>query len=683
MFDELMDADALNQAEGIQRLKIISNLFKEGPVLVIAWENKNRWPVEYISENAVQIIGYTAEECMKSDFSYADLIHPEDYTHLVEEVEKHLSQSSKYFEQIYRLKTKSGKYIWIRDYSAPLYEQGVVNSIRGYIFDITKEREVESQLLEQSNRYIDIVEATQAGIWEWNLLTDKLIVNQRYAEILGYSLQEMNDLDIEKWKMNTHRGDAQKVVDLLHEHIEGHNEYYEAEFRMRHKDGHWVWLSDRGKVIKWTKDNKPLIMVGSHIDITESKKTELMLHHSEKVSAIGRLAGGIAHDINNQLMMIQGYIDILKAKDLLLNGLEQLQNIEDIVTRSTEIVKQLQSFTKQTTIKRDDVEVNSLVQRIGKMMFHAIEKRISIQVLTSTDIQKEIEVEQLNTRREGDNFPIEQYEELHISGDVSLIENALVNLCLNARDSIIDMGDITISVKKVEVEKPMQTYTNLLDGGTYVCISIKDNGIGISEKVLSQIFEPFFTTKEKGTGLGLSTVISAIKQYNGGITVESRLGRGTIFSLYFPLIQEDSISHTEEPEHIKSPIENTLCIKKIMIVDDELVLCQVLSQYLESKGLSTISFTDPRDAFDYYEAYYDQVECVILDVIMPYMSGNELFEKLIGINNNIRALYLSGYTEGLSIPDNHNKNIIGLLEKPVKFDIIFDLLTSSINAQNH
>jgi len=416
-------------------------------------------------------------------------------------------------------------------------------------------------------------------------------------------------------------------------------------------------------------------MVGSHIDITENKKTELMLHHSEKVSAIGRLAGGIAHDINNQLMMIQGYVEILKGNVAISQGKDQLQNIEDIIARSTEIVKQLQSFTKQTSFRSEDIELNRLVMRIGKMLYHTIDKRIVLELA----MPSEMLVDELN-KREGDVKPFDA-EYYYIKGDVSLIENALVNLCLNARDAIIDRGKIMLNVTKMILTKPMQTYTNSLDIGEYACISVSDNGVGISEKSLNQIFEPFYTTKDKGTGLGLSTVISALKQYNGGITVESRIGRGTTFKLFFPLLNEKEVKQNTRPNLLQSsgrfvdPSE-----KVVMVVDDEIVLCQVLTQYLESKGFVVKSFIDPRLALDYYEGYSSGVDCVLLDVIMPYMTGNELFEKMIKINPNIKVLYLSGFTEGLNIPVEYQHNIIGLLEKPVKLEKIYDFLTHSVDS---
>jgi len=650
-------------------------LFDVGPVLVIIWKNAEGWPIEFVSQNVAQIIEYSEADCIKSSFHYADIIHPEDLRRIADEVKKHFEQKSTHFEQTYRIKKKSGDYIWIRDYSAPDRDAQGVTRIKGYIYDITKERENELQLIEQNNRYFDIVEATQAGTWEWDILSNRIKINQRWADILGYQLSELKEFDLNAWSANTHKGDVNKVLELIQEHIEGKSEHYEAEFRMRHKDGHWIWLSDRGKIIKRTADGKPLIMVGSHIDITENKKTELMLHHSEKVSAIGRLAGGIAHDINNQLMMIQGYVEILKGNVVISHGEDQLQNIEDIIARSTEIVKQLQSFTKQTSFRSEDIELNGLVTRIGKMMYHTIDKRIALEFSMPTDMP----LDNLN-KREGDARSIEP-EYYYIKGDVSLIENALVNLCLNARDAIIDRGKITLSVTKIILSKPMQTYTNSLDIGAYACITVSDNGVGISEKSLNQIFEPFYTTKDKGTGLGLSTVISALKQYNGGITVESRLGRGTTFKLFFPLLNEKDVNQSASPNKLQTSgrfLEPS--DKVVMIVDDEIVLCQVLTQYLESKGFVVKSFIDPRLALDYYEGYSVGVEYVLLDVIMPYMTGNELFDKMIKINPNIKVLYLSGFTEGLSIPVQYQHNIIGLLEKPVKLEKIYDILTHSVDS---
>lgn len=627
------------------------SLFNVGPVMVIFWLIEEGWPIAYASDNVIHILGYTQEELTNQPFLFEDIIHPDDVKRVSDEVRSYIEESVVHYEQSYRVKKKDGTYIWVRDYNVIDLIEGEVKHIKGYLYDITNEKETELLLEEKNRRLVDIIEATQIGTWEWDLISGSINCNQRWAQMLGYSLDEMQPTTITTWENLIHKGDLVHVKKNIEQHILGLRPAYEFECRMRHKSGHWIWIHNHGKIMRWAVDGKPWILVGSQSDITETKNARAMLQHSEKLSAIGRLAGGIAHDINNQLMMISGYVDLMK-EDAIHNRLNvnHLSEMESIVVRSSDIVKQLLSFSKQSKLNVTQVNLNILLQNIVEMMSHTLDKKISIsyqsQVASSETIL-----------------------------DQSLVESALINLCINGRDAMVDGGNLKIELENVEFQEPFQTYTGLIAEGSYYVISVSDNGKGINETTLSQIFEPFFTTKETGTGIGLSAVIGVMKQHNGGVNVKSVLGKGTTFKLYFPLqldksININKINDARENKHID--IKNST--KNILIVDDEPVLTQVLHQFLETKGCHVKSFTDPREVKDFYEEHYETIDIVILDMLMPYLSGTQVFQQLYDINPSVKVLYLSGYTEGIVIPEEYSINVIGFLEKPVQMNKIYEML---------
>ncbi len=292
------------------------------------------------------------------------------------------------------------------------------------------------------------------------------------------------------------------------------------------------------------------------------------------------------------------------------------------------------------------MNLDEVVKGISEMMKHTLDKSISI----------------IYTSKVGD---------INIEVDKSLVENAIMNLCINASDAMPEGGQLELTLDTECLHERLQTYSGYLEEGEYAVVTVRDNGKGMNEATINRIFEPFFTTKEAGTGVGLSAVIGVIRQHNGGVIVTSQLGKGTAFQLYFPMktgIEEKNIKEEKKREMNGYPVMN------ILIVDDEPILTQVLHQFLESKGCQVKSITDSRLVAHYYEDHRDEIDFVILDMLMPYLSGTEVFERLYAIDSNVKVLYLSGYTEGVEIPEEYSDNIIGFMEKPVRLNQVYEML---------
>ena len=287
-------ADITEQKNVEQELKNERSLFSAGPVFTIVLEPLENWPVRYVSENIFEILGYSSSEMKESSFLYATLIHPEDIDSIKKEVQSNIKNGKNTFGRSYRLRRKSGEYRWFYDFTMlERDEEGGVESIRGYMFDQTHLKDVEDSLRKERQYLENIIKGTNVGTWEWNIQTGKTVFNERWAEIIGYSLEELYPVSIHTWLNFLHPDDKKISQKLLEEHFNKELDYYEIECRMRHKNGQWVWVLDRGCVSSWTKDEKPLLMSGTHQDITKRKEMEEEIIRISERLALAVKAGNV------------------------------------------------------------------------------------------------------------------------------------------------------------------------------------------------------------------------------------------------------------------------------------------------------------------------------------------------------------------------------------------------------
>ncbi|MDY0084014.1 MAG: PAS domain-containing protein, partial [Ignavibacteriaceae bacterium] len=277
--------DITERKKAINELKAERDLFSSGPVSTIIWSTAENWPVKYVSSNIQEILGYTSETMTAPGFNYTSIIHPDDVERFVNEINYYLENSIDTYEQAYRVKHKNGYYIWLYDYTKIVKNsKGLITEVKGYLFDQTNLKNAQKEIENQKQRLTNIIEGTNVGTWEWNIQTGEAVFNERWAEISGYRLEELNPLSIKTWLNIIHPDDQIKSEELLKKHFKGQSEYFECEVRVRHREGHWVWTLDKGKVVSRTADNKALMMFGTHQDISERKRAEILQHIQYKVA---------------------------------------------------------------------------------------------------------------------------------------------------------------------------------------------------------------------------------------------------------------------------------------------------------------------------------------------------------------------------------------------------------------
>ncbi len=374
------------------------------------------------------------------------------------------------------------------------------------------------------------------------------------------------------------------------------------------------------------------------IDITEKRKLEEQLRQSQKLEAIGQLAGGIAHDFNNMLTAIIGYGSILN------NNLEKDSPLKPLVDRmlssaekSADLTGQLLAFSRKQVISPRQVDLNGLIRGMDKLLQRVIGEDIELQ-LTLSD------------------------KDLFVMVDPGQVEQVLMNLITNARDSMPNGGLLSISTEKVRLDDEYGKTHDIVKMGKYAVVSITDTGGGMDEKTRLRIFEPFFTTKElgKGTGLGLSLVYGIVKQHNGNVIVYSEPGKGTTFKIYLPLVtlpvSQETISEVIIP---KGGTET------ILVSEDNEDVRLITKKVLEEFGYRVIEAVDGEDAINKFDGHKDSIQLAILDVIMPKKSGKEAGDEIKKIKPDTRILFISGYTADII----HKKGILeektDFLSKPV------------------
>jgi PAS domain S-box-containing protein len=359
---------------------------------------------------------------------------------------------------------------------------------------------------------------------------------------------------------------------------------------------------------------------GYLIDISKRKELEQQLRQSQKMEAIGRLAGGVAHDFNNILTVIMGYSSMLreKSKNTGSDLQQEVHGIEDAAKRASSLTRQLLAFSRRQVLRPETVNLNELVRNIKKMIRRLISEEIDMRLTL-------------------------QAEEDAVYIDPGQIEQVLMNLAVNARDAMQGSGTLTIETFDTRVNSPVYSRMGEVPHGDYVCLRVKDTGAGIDKSTQGMMFEPFFTTKseEKGTGLGLSTVYGIVKQSNGYVSVSSEIGKGTCFTIYLP----QSTVEEEVSQEKKVETSSLHGDERILVVEDEDSVRQLMEKLLYQYGYSVMSVDGPEEAMKICSNRKRGIDLLITDIVMPGMRGGQLAEKVRELIPEIKVVFVSGYPQ--------------------------------------
>lgn len=470
---------------------------------------------------------------------------------------------------------------------------------------ITERKQVEDELRRERQRLASIISGTNVGTWEWNVQTGEILFNERWANIIGYTLEELAPISIETRMKFTHPDDLKASGELLKKHFQGDLDYYDFEVRMQHKNGTWVWVLDRGRVSTWTEDGKPLLMMGTQTDITQRKQAEKerrrldeRMSQVQKLEAIGVLVAGVAHNINNVLAAIMGAASMREGVAADIEDLETYRIIVQACRRGRDVAKSLVQFSRPSLSNRAPLELHALITEVLVLLENTTRNRIKIIKSFS-----------------GEPF--------WINGDAGNLNHALMNLCINALDAMPNQGTLTFRTTVPEKD--------------WIELSVEDSGVGMTPEVLAHVFDPFFTTKEvgKGTGLGLSMTYGVIKAHGGTLHVSSEPGRGTIVKFRIPRIHAPALKQTAEaPVPALGPLT-------VLLVDDDDDVRSLVARMLKKAGLQIKAVASGEAALESLISGTTP-DLVILDQNMPSMNGIQTMEKIRALHPNMRILISSG-----------------------------------------
>lgn len=420
------------------------------------------------------------------------------------------------------------------------------------------------------------------------------------------------------------------------------------------------------KAVDYDQEDVKLLssMVGIAWDIIARKKAELSesriqneLVKAQKMELVGRLAGGIAHDFNNMLCVILGHAEMALLDNQLNESLrESLQEIFNAAEKSADLTHQLLAFARKQPLIPKVLDLNVVIEGMLNMLRRLIGEDITL-VWSPEKLL----------------YPVNM--------DSSHIDQILINLCVNARDAITEVGKIVIETKNVLLHEPYAVDGEVGSSGAYVLLSVSDNGRGIEEKDAGYIFEPFFTTKEsgKGTGLGLSTVYGLVKQNNGFIRFSSEPGKGTEFSVYFPGYTGEAFSSKRElPAEKVKPGEET-----ILIVDDENEILKLSKMILQNQGYHVLTAGTPAQAIQIAQEYKGEINLLLTDIIMPEMNGRDLSGKICSIFPNIKVLFMSGYTADIIASQGGVDEVMNLILKPFSIKGLTNKVYDTLHVSPH
>lgn len=470
----------------------------------IIWDWDMEKDYTYRSENFERLLGYSQEESFNNDKFWKSIIHPEDYNEVESNLKKALDSSAEKWSQEFRVKKSDGQYLFIVDKGLIIRnKKGKAIRMIGSTQDITARKKAETDLADQRQRLTNVIEGTGAGTWEWNVQTGETQYNETWANIIGYTLEELAPLSIQTWINFAHPEDLEQSNQELEKCFRGETESYESECRMKHKDGRWVWVLDRGKVFSWTKDGKPLMMFGTHVDITEKKlreeeikRTNLQLQSAnEELKSFASVA---SHDMKEPLRMISSFLQLLEKKyENVLDekGIQYIRFAVDGSKRLSQLIDDMMEYAQIgfDPSKLSKVDLNSVVEEVIQLKQKVIEENNAI-----------VEVSPLPD----------------ILGIRSPIKSVFINLISNA-----------LKYQKKNVQPVVKIYSTK-EGSDYR-ITVEDNGIGIDKEYYQKIFNIFkrLHTKDEypGTGIGLAICKKVVSQHGGKIWLDSEPGKGSTF----------------------------------------------------------------------------------------------------------------------------------------------------------
>jgi PAS domain S-box-containing protein len=656
----------------------------------------------YMSPSCQRISGYRAEEFLEDPDLMLRIVHHDDRDAVLKHLGKKNKTRSGNESLDYRIITREGEERWINHYSVPIFRKdGAYLGLRASCRDITERKQTEKELLSQHTYLEDLVKERTVELERRNRELVKAIADHEKAEaalresearyrllaanasdviftldmdlhftyispsvtrIRGYSIEEAMAQTTAEALTPASLEVAMKVfleeLELASSDSMEHWRPRTMELEETCKNGRTIWTETTFSFLR-DEEQRPVGILGITRDISKRKQEEeerknLMsrLALTQKMEALGKFAGGIVHDLNNFLYPILVNTQMLLEESTPNSQFHQtLSQSLYAIYKLRDLIRQVLSFSRSGEQQFTPVYVKTLVKETIAMLKSNFPTRVRI--------------------KQDLNCPVDR-----VLGDPTQIQQIIMNLCMNAVDSLkAQTGKVEVKLENMHLD-PLQDHSEL-KAGEYLCLSVKDSGIGMTEEVLEHIFEPFFTTKEigKGTGMGLAIIHGIIRSHGGAITVESEPGKGSQFNVYLPLIQGEY--HTES-----HPVTQAKGNRTILLVDDEDIILKSIQRVMKGFGFDVITVKSGLEAIEVFSRIPECIDLVVTDMTMPGMTGIELTRKLIDVRSDIPIILCTGFNDAVNPQRARSMGIKGVLEKPADINELKSAIDQALDHES-
>jgi PAS domain S-box-containing protein len=507
-----------------------------------------------------------------------------------------------------RIVTFNQRKRWVRFVGRRSDSRGV---LYGALQDVTEQQKAAEELRKSHERFRLAAEGSHDGVWDWDLRLGEMYLSPRWKALLGYQDHEVPSL-WSTFEDHLHPEDRPRVMREIGDYLGDRNSVWRSEFRMIDRHGDLRVIYARGAALR-TPEGRPYRFAGSMSDVTQEKaraaereQIGARLAQHEKFESLGRLAGGVAHDFNNMLTVILGHARELR--DATPPGSATYASLTELLgaaERSADLTRQLLAFSRKQPTVHKAVDLRVALRNILTLLRRVVPQSVEL----SLNVDEDVPTLQL---------------------DAGQIDQMVTNLVLNARDACA--SHIVLSLRKGARSN---------DGHGRVCISVRDDGVGMGQDTLERIFEPFYTTKElgRGTGLGLANVRAAAHAHGGTIEVRSTPGRGSVFEVWLPVVPSVA-------EEVRTPRPTAPVSLRAVVIDDEPAIARIASRMLEAMGARVATFHSAEAAWSHLQDGADDLDLLVTDVMLPGMTGPELAARLRERRPRLRVVLMSGYTDG-------------------------------------
>jgi len=654
--DAVHAQQALRHSE--EQLRLITTQIP-GMVFVVHVAPDGQRHYRFVSSGVREIYGFSPEDLLRDPMLVARYRHPDDQLQLTQDVHE-IAQRPVDLAGEFRIVLPDGRIKWVLRRSCTVASDPGGHLRVGVLLDVTDRKQAELALRQSEALWRLALESAGDGVWDWNLQTGEEFLSRSIKAMFGFDESDLAHLAAEL-DGRTHPDDLAQLEADRRVHFDGTTPVYRNEHRVQCKDGSWKWVLSRGMVIARDDAGQPLRMVGTHTDITDVKQAEAQqraletqLRESQKMEAIGTLAGGVAHDFNNLLAAILGNLTLAREDVGAQHpAQESLTEIGRAAIRARQLVQQILTFSRRQTQEMQRQPLTPLVEDALGLMRSLLPAGIK-----------------LVSRLPAATLPV--------LADATQVQQVLMNLCTNAWQAMEGRpGDITVALRDVRLDAAQALKLGALPSGAYACLSVADNGPGMDLDTQRRIFEPFFTTKAPGagTGLGLAVVHGIVKAHHGAIALDSRPGEGARFDVYLPLAGAEQAVAAVGAPGAAPPEASAASGTHIVYIDDYEAMVFLVGRLLRKQGYRASTFNSGEDAMEWLRAHpQEPVDLVVTDQNMPGMSGVDVARSVAQDRPGLRVAIVSGHVNEQLQADAATVGVIEVMPKQDSMDALGDAI---------